>query len=126
MTRIFLIVLFFLSLSSCVKADSDPKAAYTLFKEGKATIIDVREADELNSGMIQGAHWIPLSKIQSEKNWKEELIKQVGGKRIFLYCRSGRRSGTVKDMLKENGVESENLGGFEHLKTLLPVKIPGP
>lgn len=113
-----------LSMLSMTVLASDPKTAYDMQKQGKAVIIDVREADELKPGMVDGAQWFPFSKVQNDKNWKEEFLKQAQGKKIFLYCRSGNRSGKVQNILKENGISSENIGGYETLKDILPVKKP--
>lgn len=117
----------FISLFLCLfslkaAAVDSPKEAYELMLKKKAVIIDVREKDEIEAGMIDEAEWYPLSKIESDKNWKQDIQKIADGKKIFLYCRSGRRSGKVKDMLKAEGIESENIGGFETLKTELPIK----
>ncbi|MCM2349274.1 MAG: rhodanese-like domain-containing protein [Bacteriovoracaceae bacterium] len=105
-----------------VLAETSPKNAYALAKEGKAVIIDVREADEVKGGMIDEAKWFPLSKISTNQNWKEDFKKVTEGKQIFLYCRSGNRSGKVMEILKENNIKSENIGGYETLKHELPIK----
>lgn len=119
------ILTLLLSLFSFSLFASDPKTAYDLYKQGKAVIVDVREADELKPGMIDGAQWFPLSKVQTDKNWKDDFLKQTKDKVIFLYCRTGNRSGKVQAILNENGIKSENIGGFETLKDILPVKVPG-
>lgn len=124
MKKFLLLVLSLLSISAF--AETDPKAAYEMTKKGKAVIVDVREADEIKSGMIEGAKWFPLSKMQTDKNWKDEFQKLTEGKTIFLHCRSGNRSGKAKDILSKDGIESENIGGYETLKTVLPTMIPAP
>ncbi len=43
------------------------------------------------------------------------------GKDILLYCRSGRRSGMVQEILKQNNIASKNIGGYEELKDKFPV-----
>lgn len=100
---------------------TDPKTAYAMVQEGKAVIIDVREEEEIKSGMIKDAKWFPLSKIESNKNWKKDFSALVGDKQIFLHCRTGKRSEKVMNILKENGIKSENIGGYETLKKILPV-----
>lgn len=120
-----LIALLLAVLVFNVAAATDPKAAYSLVQEGKAVIIDVREKDEVKDGMIKDARWFPLSKIESDKNWKEDFNKMVGNKKIFLHCRTGRRSEKVMNILKENGIKSENIGGYETLKKILPVQENG-
>jgi rhodanese-related sulfurtransferase len=104
---------------------TDPKTAYDMAQKGEAVIVDVREEDEIKSGMINNAKWFPLSKITNGKTWKEDFKQLVGDKTIFLHCRSGARSGRVMNILKENGIISENLGGYETLKKILPVKEMG-
>lgn len=120
------IITMFLSLLSLnLFAGIDPKMAYEQVKKGEAVIIDVREADEIKSGMIKDALWLPMSKITSGSDWKGEFQDLIKGKKIYLHCRSGVRSGKVMNILKQNGIESENLGGYMTLKDILPVGEPG-
>lgn len=119
MKMLILSVLILFSTIAC-QATSPEKAkeAYLMVQAGKAVFIDVREEDEIKSGMIDKAAWIPLSKIQADENWKEEFLKITKDKKIFLYCRSGSRSGKVKIILEDKGILSENLGGYEALKSI--------
>ena len=115
----------FLSLFAfVVVAETNPKAVYLKAQQGKAVIIDVREADEVKAGIIEGAKWFPLSKIEKDPNWKKNFLNQTSGKEIYLYCRTGNRSGKVQKILKDQNIKSENLGGIETLKNDLPVKVP--
>lgn len=100
---------------------TDPKTAYSMVQKDQAVIIDVREEDEVKSGMIKDAKWFPLSKVLNDKAWKEDFMKVTGDKKIFLHCRSGKRSERVMNILKDNGISSENIGGYESLKKILPV-----
>lgn len=118
------IIILFLSLLSFYVIAVSPKEAYQLAKEGKAILIDVREEDEIKDGMIDVATWFPLSKIENNKNWKNEFVAITQGKEIYLYCRSGARSGKVQSILKENKIVSQNLGGFLTLGNILPTKKP--
>lgn len=117
----FFISLIILITTTVTMAAPQPRDAYDLVKAGKAIMIDVREKDEIASGMIEKAVWFPKSKIESDTTWKKDFETLTSGKQIFLYCRSGRRSGEVQKILKTNGIKSENIGGYETLKTLLPV-----
>ena len=112
-------------LSFNLFAGIDPKTAYEQVKTGEAVLVDVREADEIKLGMIQDALWFPMSKIKPGADWKEEFQNLTKGKKIYLHCRSGARSEKVMNILKENGIKSENLGGYMTLKSILPVKEPG-
>ncbi len=121
MKKIILTILVLFSFISCQATTPEKaKEAYSLVQSGKAVFIDVREEDEVKEGMIEKATWIPLSKIQANENWKEELLKTSKDKKIFLYCRSGNRSGKAQNILKEKGIPSENIGGYESLKNILP------
>lgn len=117
-----LIFTLFSLLSFAAYGEINVKEAYSLSQEGKAVIIDVREKDELPAGMINGAQWFPLSKVKEDKNWKNEFQKLTAGKKIFLHCRTGNRSGQVQEILKKNDIASENIGGYEELKKVLPTK----
>lgn len=117
---LFLMSLFSLSAISATA----PKQAFAMAQSGKAVIIDVREAEELAPGMIQGAKWFPLSQMENDKNWKEDFVKLAEGRTIFLHCRSGKRSEKAKEILKKNGIAAENIGGYEDLKKILPIKKP--
>lgn len=116
-----LVLIIFPMLSS---ASTDPQSAYNMMKEGHAVIIDVREKDEINQGMVKMALWFPMSKVKEDKDWEKDFRKITEGKKIFLYCRSGRRSGKLLTLLKTKNIESENLGGFETLKKELPTVVP--
>lgn len=123
MKKILALVLSIFSLSSI--ASTDPKTAYSMVENNEAVIIDVREEDELKGGMIKDAKWFPLSRVLNDKDWKEDFEKITEGKKIFLHCRSGARSEKFMNILKENGIESENIGGYQHLKKVLPTREVG-
>ena len=60
--------------------------------------------------------WYPLSLIEKNKTAEIKKIKdEAQSKDIYLYCRSGNRSGKVKSYLEEAGVKSVNMGGFSQL-----------
>lgn len=121
--KILLSFLMFFLLSYAISA-TDPSMVYSLVKEGKAVIVDVREKDEIKSGMIDKAIWFPKSKMTSDPNWKEDFLKLTKDKKVFLYCRSGKRAKDCQEILQKNGIEAENIGGYEQLKTVLPTTIP--
>lgn len=60
-------------------------------------LIDVREQDEVEIGMIPGAEWIPLGELADrlgELNPDDDLV---------INCRSGGRSGKATVFLLEQG-----------------------
>lgn len=77
---------------------------------GDAFWIDVRTADEYASGHVSEAVHIPYEEIGariSEVTTDKDAL-------IYLYCRSGRRSGIAKAALDEAGfTRVVNAGGLE-------------
>jgi len=119
-------ITLFLSINLFTKimAQDNPKKSYENFLAGKAIIIDVREEDEIKDGMIKGAFWFPLSKIQVNQSKEITKIQELAkGKEIYLYCRSGNRSGKVKNYLHKSGVKAFNLGGYPSLvDKMIPIQ----
>lgn len=96
-----------------------PAEAKKLVDEGKAILVDVREAEELlESGIAEGAIFMPTSAMADDapewQKFKAELPKH---KMIILYCRSGNRSGRVAEFLAHDGFDTVNLGGFHEWKS---------
>ena len=82
------------------------------------TVIDVRTEAEWNTGHLEGAlhiEWQEILKISSDIKKDEE---------IFLYCRSGNRSGKATKILLEAGyVNGKNAGSILNASELLNIKI---
>lgn len=78
-------------------------------KEG-ATIVDVRSKTEFEGGHLRTSINIPL----------DNLPKQLGdldkSKPVITCCASGIRSGSAKRMLKAQGFEAINGGGWMSLE----------
>ena len=95
-------------------ADSTPKAEQSAVQAQKAKgiWIDVRSAEEFNSGHLQNAVNIPHDQII-------EGIKAVSSDKnapINLYCRSGRRAEIALNELKKAGYTNvTNHGGYDDL-----------
>ena len=79
-----------------------------------AVIIDVRTTGEFASGHIKGSKNIPLdsiaTKVSEIKKWNKPVI---------VCCRSGMRSAQATSILKQNGIEVINGGGWESLQRKL-------
>ena len=82
------------------------------------TVIDVRTEAEWNTGHLEGAlhiEWQEILKISSDIKKDEE---------IFLYCRSGNRSGKATKILLEAGYDNaKNAGSILNASQLLNIKI---
>lgn len=66
-------------------------------RDDGAFVLDVREQDEWDAVHIPGAHLIPLGELPDRLN---ELPQD---QEIVVVCRSGNRSATGRDILKEAG-----------------------
>jgi phage shock protein E len=75
---------------------------------GTAQLIDVREPEEYAEGHVENSLLIPLGDIESG-----ELDFIDKDKKIYIYCRSGRRAEIAKTILQNQGYENvENIGGL--------------
>ncbi len=92
----------------------DKSESITNFTEKGAVIIDVRTVGEYKEGHIKGSKNIPLDTISS----KIEEIKKLN-KPVIACCRSGMRSAQATSILKQNGIEVLNGGGWESLQRKL-------
>ena len=83
-------------------------------------LIDVRTQAEWDDGYIETAIHIPLDKISNTIEGVIEDKDQV----IYLYCRSGNRSGQAEVALKSIGyVNAKNVGGIKEASTNLSLEI---
>ena len=78
-----------------------------------AQIIDVRTPAEFAGGNIRNSKNIPLQQLASEMK-KLDLKKP-----IITCCASGMRSASAKAILKQNGFEVYNGGGWNSLQNKL-------
>jgi rhodanese-related sulfurtransferase len=66
--------------------------------DGSVLLVDVREAEEYAAGHIEGALFNPLSRFEPAK-----LPQAPEGKKVVLYCRSGKRSVSAMEMARLSG-----------------------
>lgn len=76
--------------------------AEKLIKDKSIVIIDIRTAQEYNSGYIKGSVNIDYYK----SDFKDKLSKYDKNKTYFIYCRSGRRSGSAKTIFNDLGFKN--------------------
>ncbi|MCH6571949.1 MAG: rhodanese-like domain-containing protein [Thaumarchaeota archaeon] len=72
-------------------------------------IIDVREADELAGGKIEGSQHMPLG--LTIRNAKKKQIEDLRDKKICTYCGSGYRGNIAADELNKEGFNAVTLEG---------------
>lgn len=84
------------------------------FTNRGAIIIDVRTVGEFQNGHIKNSKNIPLNMISSKINEIKKMNKPV-----IVCCQSGMRSGQAEGILKSNGIEAMNGGGWQSLENKL-------
>jgi phage shock protein E len=82
-------------------------------------LLDVRTKEEYLEGYIPEAILYPLSEIQSATTF--DFPKNQN---IYVYCRSGRRSGIARKILRKHGYKVKNIGGI--LKWRLEIEKANP
>ena len=83
------------------KTDFTNKEAMEICKRTNALLIDVRTPEEYREKHIEGAVNIPVYEIDNIKN---EIIDP--NKVILVYCKTGKRSKIVKQILTQNGYKN--------------------
>ena len=82
------------------------------------TVVDVRTQDEWNRGHLEGAlhiEWQDILQLSSDINKDEK---------IYLYCRSGNRSGKATKILEDAGyINVINACSIQEASKLLGINI---
>jgi len=92
----------------------------SLVSSNEIIVIDVRSDEEVKTGIIQDAIHIEWTKIDKEIT-KIDISKDHA---IYLYCRSGNRSGKATAILEKMGfTNAKNIGGIIEAAKKLDKKI---
>ena len=83
------------------KKDFAQEEATEIYERTNALLIDVRTPEEYRENHIEGAVNIPVYEIDNIKN---EIIDP--NKVILVYCKTGKRSKIVKQILIQNGYKN--------------------
>ena len=83
------------------KTDFTQEEATEIYERTNALLIDVRTPEEYRENHIEGAVNIPVYEIDNIKN---EIIDT--NKVILVYCKTGKRSKIVKQILIQNGYKN--------------------
>lgn len=98
-----LVTVFVYGNTSCQVADSNAvtNEQFRQIAAGKnVVILDVRTVDEFIAGHIPNSKNIDILQTDAFKQYIAGLPKD---KTYLLYCRSGKRSATALNLMKENG-----------------------
>ena len=97
--------------SACGQANFenvDVNGFSALIQEANVVVLDVRTAEEYAEGHIGGA----INIDQSQSDFIEKAKAAIpAGKKIAVYCRSGRRSANAAGRLAAEGYQCVNLKG---------------
>ncbi|MCC6926704.1 rhodanese-like domain-containing protein [Novosphingobium sp.] len=97
-----------------------PRQLDSMIQQGRALVVDVREADEFAAGHIPGAINVPLSVFRASQ------LPDPGDKTLILNCAAGRRSAMALDKCAAARAEIDThlAGGFGAWRAAgLPVAI---
>ncbi|MDW8089418.1 MAG: rhodanese-like domain-containing protein [Bacteroidia bacterium] len=83
--------------------------AYKRWKENSKDIIllDVRTPQEYQSGHLRGAQNMDLY-----ADFAKAIQRLPKDRVYFLYCASGRRSAQATEIMRQQGFEAYNIGGY--------------
>ncbi len=102
-----------------------PAEADARVKAGTAVLIDVREPDEWADGVAEPALLCSLSDLRENRAQWKAVLEANRDKELILYCASGARSGIAAGMLRKEGFNAVNAGGFRGWQAAgLPVRKP--
>jgi rhodanese-related sulfurtransferase len=99
--------------------------AMSLATKGEATIVDVREAAEVEAGIAAPARWLPTSRMDGgDPGWRQ-LLETPKGQQLVFYCEAGGRAQRAADQWKAKGFQTAWFSGFDEWKgSGLPIKKP--
>ena len=118
MKRLFLLIFSCFLLMNCNAQENEKaittKELKTLLSKEKIQLVDVRTPKETKQGAIEKAIFVNYF----DDDFTEKIIKKLDKEKpVYLYCRSGNRSGKACKILQEKGFEVYNvLGGFNQWK----------
>ena len=102
-----------------------PAEAAARVAAGTAVLIDVREPGEWVGGVAEPALLCSLSDLRGARAQWKAVLEASRDKELILYCASGARSGLAAGMLRKEGFNAVNCGGFGGWRGAgLPVRSP--
>lgn len=71
----------------------------------RVQVVDVRQDDEWSAGHLERAVHIPLDRLAAERHFVDR------SRPVVTVCRTGVRSQTAAELLREAGIDAESLDG---------------
>ncbi|MDF1517041.1 MAG: rhodanese-like domain-containing protein [Lutibacter sp.] len=97
-----LVSIFFVNAQQQTIKIVNPSEFDKLITKKEGILLDVRTLYEFESGHIKGAEQLNYYSF----SFKENLLLLPKDKPIYLYCRTGYRSGKTAEILKANGYKN--------------------
>ena len=83
-----------------VKDISASELTEWMASDSNVRLIDVRSAQEVQQGIIEGGEFIPMHLIPLK------VSEFKGSEKVVFYCRSGARSAQVCSFLQQQGIDN--------------------
>ena len=106
------VAVFFLVRYLLAGPSISPAEAAARVAAGKAILIDVREPGEWAGGVAEPAMLCSFSDLRGVRAQWKSVLEANRDKELILYCASGARSGIAAGMLRKEGFNAVNCGGF--------------
>jgi rhodanese-related sulfurtransferase len=120
-----LVVVFVVVKKVMAGPSISPAEADERLKAGIAVLVDVREPDEWADGVAEPALLCSFSDLRGERAQWKAVLEANRDKELIVYCASGARSGIVAGMLRKEGFNAVNAGGYGGWRSAgLPVRTP--
>jgi len=102
----------------------DYKSILRELREGKATLIDIRERNEWEKLHFKCAMHIPLSDLARGKGL--EILKEIkrANRKIYIHCRSGTRARKAQEILAQYGCEEIHIIPISMMKMIEEGFVP--
>lgn len=95
--------------------DFDTKLAHELVEKEQAILLDVRTQSEYDREHLPNSHRIELQQLGKKLDEVKKLTKGNMDHPIVVFCQSGGRSSSAKNILKKAGyTRVTNLGGYKN------------
>lgn len=109
LTGLLLVGMFVQPVAAQRVEDATPAQVYEFMQKnsGKYLVLDVRSLQEFSEGHIEGAEFFPVS-ASGFKAAVQRLPKDIT---YIVYCRSGNRSQTAKQVMQDAGLSLLHLDG---------------
>ncbi|MBU3665350.1 MAG: rhodanese-like domain-containing protein [Chthoniobacterales bacterium] len=122
---VVIVVLFVLARRLLGGPSVSPSEAAQRVQDGSAILVDVREPAEWQGGVAGPALLLSLGDLRGKRDAWRPVLDANRDKEFILYCASGTRSGIAAGILRKEGFNAVNAGGFGSWRAAgLPVRQP--